>query len=42
MGATQDKFVFRKREPHLIIHTLIIMCITRGHCILEEYQVCFW
>lgn len=41
MGATQDKFVFRQKEPHIFIHTLIIVFISRGHCIQEEYQVCF-
>lgn len=42
MGATQDKFVFRQKEPHIFFHTLIIVFISRGHCIQEEYQVCFW
>ena len=23
MGATQDKFVFRQKEPHVFIHTLV-------------------
>lgn len=31
MGVTQDKFVFRQKEPHVFIHTLIFVFISRGH-----------
>lgn len=31
MGVTQDKFVFRQQEPHVFIHTLIFVFISRGH-----------
>lgn len=27
---TQDKFVFRQKEPHIFIHTLIIVFIIQG------------
>lgn len=30
MGETQDKFVFRQKEPHVFIHSLDYVFISRG------------